>query len=98
MNLYHLFLACAVSIQVKEGEEEKAEAFWAANSYVAGGYDQRSDFELLTAEMVRNEKSAKQANRLFYLALPPSVFEHVTTQLKETCMSSSGWNRKVVSF
>ena len=26
--------------QVKEGEEEKAEAFWSCNSYVAGGYDQ----------------------------------------------------------
>merc|ERR1712020_252921 len=46
--------------------------------------------------MVRNEKGAKQANRLFYLALPPSVFEHVTTQLKETCMSGTGWNRIIV--
>jgi len=87
---------CKPWFPIKEGEEEKAEAFWAANSYVAGGYDQRRDFELLTQEMERLEKSGKHANRLFYLALPPSVFEHVTTQLKETCMSKTGWNRIIV--
>ena len=75
---------------MKDGEEATAEAFWAANSYVAGGYDQRRDFEMLTQEMARYEDAGQQANRLFYLALPPSVFEHVTTQLKETCMSPSG--------
>merc|ERR1712168_356491 len=48
-------------------------------------------------EMERHEKAGKSAaNRLFYLALPPSVFEHVTTQLKETCMSPTGWNRIIV--
>ena len=26
--------------QVRENEEEKAEQFWALNSYVAGSYDQ----------------------------------------------------------
>ena len=82
-----------VLTQVKDGEEATAEAFWAANSYVAGGYDQRRDFEMLTQEMARYEDAGRQqANRLFYLALPPSVFEHVTTQLKETCMSASGAN------
>ena len=54
------------------------------------GYNQRRDFEMLTQEMSRNETGGRQANRLFYLALPPSVFAHVTTQLKETCMSASG--------
>jgi len=86
---------CKPWFKVKEGEEEKAEAFWSCNSYVAGGYDQRRDFEMLTQEMARYENSG-QANRLFYLALPPSVFEHVTTQLKETCMSATGWNRVIV--
>ena len=84
--------------KVKDGEEETAEAFWAANSYVAGGYDQRRDFEMLTQEMARYENASQQANRLFYLALPPSVFEHVTTQLKETCMSSSGITYSTFTF
>jgi len=87
---------CKPWFKVKEGEEEKAEAFWSCNSYVAGGYDQRRDFEMLTQEMSRYETGGRQANRLFYLALPPSVFAHVTTQLKETCMSASGWNRVIV--
>ena len=35
--------------------------------------------------MSKHEKpSGGPANRLFYLALPPSVFEAVTTHLKET--------------
>merc|ERR1712142_435135 len=60
---------CKPWFKVKEGEEEKAEQFWAANSYVAGGYDQRRDFEMLTQEMERHEKAGKSAaNRLFYLA------------------------------
>lgn len=45
-------------------------------------------------ELTRHERSP--ANRLFYLALPPSVFEPVTTHLKETCMSRTGWSRVIV--
>ena len=55
---------------------------------MSGGYDKRVSFEMLNQEMSRHEKSNSTANRLFYLALPPSVFETVTTHLKETCMSS----------
>lgn len=37
-----------------------------------------------------------QANCLFYLALPPSVYEAVTKNIHETCMSQIGWNRIIV--
>ena len=82
---------------MKPGEEAEADKFWALNHYVSGGYDKRVSFELLNQEMSRHEKSAGgPANRLFYLALPPSVFETVTTHLKETCMSARGWSRIIV--
>merc|ERR1711994_125278 len=42
------------------------------------------------------EEQGCPANRLFYLALPPSVFEPVTSQIKETCMSPSGWSRVII--
>lgn len=80
--------------KVKPCEEAKVEAFWAANRYVAGGYDAKRDFEILNQDISRHEK--KVGNRLFYLALPPSVFDTVTTHLKETCMSSTGWSRCIV--
>ena len=58
---------------------------------MAGGYDAKRDFELLNQEMTNlEEKVSKVRNRLFYLALPPSVFASVTTAIKETCMSPAG--------
>ena len=82
---------------MKSGEESLEEAFWKANSYVAGSYDTKADFEKLNAEMTKlEEKVAKVRHRLFYLALPPSVFATVTTVIKETCMSSYGWSRVIV--
>ncbi len=85
---------CKPWFKVRPGEEEAAEQFWRQNHYVAGGYDKRSDFELLNQELSRHER--RPANRLFYLALPPSVFEAVTTHLKEVCMSATGWSRVIV--
>ena len=83
--------------KVKEGEEEIENSFWNANSYVAGGYDTKRDFELLNQEMTNlEEKVSKVCHRLFYLALPPSVFAPVTTLIKQTCMSTSGWSRIIV--
>ena len=78
-------------VKVRSGEEALVDQFWAANTYVAGGYDAKRDFELLNQEISRLEsKKGKVANRLFYLALPPSVFDTVTSHLKDTCMSPSG--------
>jgi len=39
----------------------------------------------------------EKANRIFYLALPPSVFEVVTTNIKSCCMSNQEcWTRVIV--
>lgn len=66
---------------------DRYEAFWAANYYVAGAYDVRRDFELLDQEMVKHERGPA-SNRVFYLALPPSVFEVVTANIRNSCMAS----------
>jgi len=88
---------CQPWLKVNSGEESLEESFWKANSYVAGSYDTRRDFELLNVEMTNLEKKiSKVGNRLFYLALPPSVFAPVTSLLKETCMSATGWSRCIV--
>ena len=71
---------CVGTVKAKDGEEELLEQFWAANHYVAGSYDTQGDFQCLNQEMVAVEKGI--ANRLFYLALPPSVFKPVTSMLK----------------
>lgn len=74
---------------MKAGPEEqtKLAEFWKLNYYVAGGYDSRRDFEILNQEVSKFE-TGPCANRLFYLALPPSVFEEVTVHIKNACMGT----------
>lgn len=72
---------------MRPDEQNKYEEFWKLNYYFAGSYDQRKDFELLNQELQRHEATAGAANRLFYLALPPSVFESVTIHLRNTSMA-----------
>merc|ERR1719449_27258 len=94
MTVPQLRERCVGTVKCKEGEEETLERFWASNHYVAGSYDTQRDFEILNQEMASVEK--EHANRLFYLALPPSVFKPVTSMLKASCMSQTGWTRVIV--
>merc|ERR1712117_454982 len=94
MTVAQLKERCVNTVKCKEGEEQQLEQFWNNNHYVAGSYDTQRDFEMLNQEMSGVEKG--QANRLFYLALPPSVFKPVTSMLKAACMSPTGWTRVIV--
>jgi len=87
---------CVTTVVAKPGEEEMLESFWAVNSYVAGSYDTLRDFELLAQEIGSVEVSGSRNNRLYYLALPPSVFKPVTSMLKAACMATTGWTRVIV--
>lgn len=73
------------NIQVAEDDRKKLEEFFAVNSYVQGSYDTAADFKKLDGEMSKLAKPG--ANRLFYLALPPSTYESVATMIKATCMA-----------
>lgn len=85
---------CQDYMKVKAGEEERFEEFWKVNYYVKGSYDTRRDFELLNQEITK--VGTERANRIFYLALPPSVFETVTANLKQCCMAPVGWTRVII--
>ncbi|XP_022110723.1 glucose-6-phosphate 1-dehydrogenase-like isoform X2 [Acanthaster planci] len=82
-------------LKLKDGEADKLEKFFAANRYVKGSYTDDSAFENLNEVLTGLEGSCK-ANRLFYLALPPSVFKDVTKHIKTHCMSPTGWSRVIV--
>uniref|UniRef100_A0A674JTE6 glucose-6-phosphate dehydrogenase (NADP(+)) n=1 Tax=Terrapene triunguis TaxID=2587831 RepID=A0A674JTE6_9SAUR len=81
--------------KVEPDEQKKLEEFFARNSYVSGTYDDSTSFRRLNAHLDALHNGDK-ANRLFYLALPPSVYEHVTRNIKECCMGHGGWNRIIV--
>lgn len=77
---------CDQYMKVKDDERERYEQFWKINYYVAGSYTEQSDFEVLNKELSKFDKLST-ANRLFYLALPPSVFETVTVHIRTICMA-----------
>lgn len=95
MTVEEIRVKCQPYMGVRDGEEESLDNFWKLNTYVAGNYDVRRDFELLNQELCKQEKNSA-ANRVFYLALPPSVFEPVTSNIRNTCMAQRGWTRVII--
>ncbi|KAI9023442.1 glucose-6-phosphate dehydrogenase [Hyaloraphidium curvatum] len=87
-------------IKVEAGAEAAMASFKQSMKYITGQYDQADSFKKLESEIEAFESSfpnAHKKNRLFYLALPPSVFADVSKNLKENCYGKSeGWNRIVI--
>ncbi|KAG0046191.1 Glucose-6-phosphate 1-dehydrogenase [Gryganskiella cystojenkinii] len=65
-------------------------------TYVSGVYDQDGGFQDLEKELKRVEQECKIQDRLFYMALPPSVFIPVANGLKKNCYTNKGINRLIV--
>uniref|UniRef100_A0A8C9T9I3 Glucose-6-phosphate 1-dehydrogenase n=1 Tax=Scleropages formosus TaxID=113540 RepID=A0A8C9T9I3_SCLFO len=74
---------------------ERLSAFFSRNTYLSGKYDDGSSFSSLHAHLL-SLPGGDKANRLFYLALPPSVYRSVTANIRNHCMSTKGWNRVIV--
>lgn len=82
----------------KDRDQIKYNSFWSNVHCCQGMYDSPQDYAELTASMVRQETrhNMSLANRIFYLALPPIVFDHVTLNISRKCLSMTGWNRVIV--
>ncbi|KAG9158949.1 hypothetical protein Leryth_013325 [Lithospermum erythrorhizon] len=83
--------------------KEAVSEFLQLVKYVSGTYDEPEGFQALDAAIAEHEISTNTAEgtsrRLFYLALPPSVYPPVCTMIKAHCMNKSdlgGWTRIVV--
>lgn len=78
-------------------ETDKYEVFWKQNHYVKGvGYDKAVDYADLNKLFTTIETGKKIGNRLFYLALPPTVYGATSQALHETVMSKTGWSRFII--
>jgi glucose-6-phosphate 1-dehydrogenase len=77
--------------------EEQLEAFCEACTYISGQYDQDEPFQQLDKHLKEFEKKRKEGNRVFYMALPPSVFITVSQHLKKNCYPEHGIARIIVS-
>lgn len=62
--------------------------FWKdVNVYVRGGYDTDEDFKKLNSKLEEFEKSATKASRLYYMALPSTVYQKAIVPLKANAMA-----------
>lgn len=76
--------------------EKQLQEFCNVCSYVSGQYDKDESFIELRKHLEELEKGRKEANRVFYMALPPSVFTTVSQHLKKNCYPKSGLARIIV--
>ena len=86
----------SIKTPTKEIEAQLKE-FVGICSYVSGQYDKDESFGALREHLEELEKGRKEQNRIFYMALPPSVFTIVSQKLKENCYPKSGLARIIVS-
>jgi glucose-6-phosphate 1-dehydrogenase len=77
--------------------EKQLEDFCGLCTYVSGQYDKDESFQNLDSHLKDLEKDRPEAHRLFYMALPPSVFTIVSQHLKRCCYPTNGIARVVVS-
>ena len=78
---------------------DRAEAFLQRCYYCQGQYSSCDSF-LDLFELMREVEGSGPINRIFYMAIPPSVFEEVAQALGDSglvaCDDSNGWSRIVV--
>ncbi|KAG9052989.1 Glucose-6-phosphate 1-dehydrogenase, partial [Serendipita sp. 407] len=76
----------------------KIEQFKSLSTYVAGDYDGDNGYQELNKkiEEIESKYQSQERNRLFYMALPPSVFQKVAIGLKKNCYTDKGTIRVIV--
>jgi len=76
----------------------KLDDFVSVSTYIAGAYDEDSGFQALEKHLleIESQYQSKETNRLFYLALPPSVFIPVAQGVKKNNYTKTGINRVII--
>lgn len=88
-----------VKSNIKTPTEEIAkqlEEFCGFCTYVSGQYDKDESFIELRKHLEELEDGRKETHRIFYMALPPSVFTTVSQHLKRNCYPKDGIARVIV--
>jgi glucose-6-phosphate 1-dehydrogenase len=85
-----------IKTPTKDMEKQLAD-FCELCSYVSGQYDKDESFKELNKHLEEIENGRHETNRLFYMALPPSVFTVVSQHLKRCCYPRNGIARVIVS-
>jgi len=87
-----------ISQKFKAGYDEKKAAFLDRSFYFAGQYDSQKSFSEFNLAILEKEKTitgSQGANRVFYLAIPPTLFT-VVGKATQAALTATGWNRVIV--
>lgn len=76
--------------------EQQLNEFCDLCTYVSGQYNRDDGFLGLNQHLQELEAGKSENHRLFYMALPPSVFTIVSQHLKRCCYPQNGIARVVV--
>ena len=80
--------ACPLCLPQTVGSEaEKLKEFFSRNTYISGRYAEEDSFAKLHTH-IQTLPGGVDANRLFYMALPPTVYHDVSKNIKHHCMST----------
>lgn len=86
--------------QYIKADAKELEGFKQLTSYHSGQYDQDESWQSLDQVIAQSEQqrggTAGKKNRVFYMALPPSVFIPVAKGLKKNAYAKEGVNRLIV--
>lgn len=82
----------------KNLDGEQVDSFLEQCIYRSGNYDSTEDVAKVFEELseMENKSGHTKFNRLFYFAIPPSVFVPIGKCIKETGLSKDGWNRLIL--
>ncbi len=76
--------------------EQQLKEFCNVCSYISGQYDKDDSFVGLENHLKELEEGHSENNRIFYMALPPSVFTTVSQHLKRNNYPTNGIARVIV--
>lgn len=78
-----------------KGWEDKKQAFLSRLFYHAGAYDNHQAFVELD-NLIKKHEGNQQGHRMYYMAIPSTIFVDVAKSIKSAAMSKTGWNRVVI--
>ena len=83
-----------------QGQDKLLSEFLERCWYRRGQYDSVEAFAAVAEELTKMEDAVNggtnKANRLFYYAIPPTVFSMVSGPIKKAAKTSRGWNRVAI--
>ncbi|KAI9316269.1 glucose-6-phosphate dehydrogenase [Dichotomocladium elegans] len=89
-----------ITAHLKNGSDKDKKKFSDMTDYFHGQYDQEDSYKKLSEHITKleDERGIKkgQRNRIFYMAVPPSVFVPVAKNIRENLCTDEGINSIVV--